>query len=80
MKTALETPIFQLPRIGKKYFKKFHKLGLDTIQDLLYHFPHRYDNFSNIIPIAKLELHKTATIQGKILDIKIAKLLKKEWF
>jgi len=77
MKIALESPIFQLPRIGKKYFKKFHKLGLDTIQDLLYHFPHRYDDFSNIVPIDKLGLHKTATIQGKILDIKNSQTFRK---
>jgi len=70
MNLNLETPIAQLPRIGKKYFKKFHKLGIDTIRDLIYHFPHRYDDFSSIVPIVKLELHKTATIQGKILDIK----------
>ncbi len=70
MKLNLETPLSQLPRIGKKYFKKFHRLGLNTVRDLLYHFPHRYDDFSNIIPINKLELHKTATIQGEILDIK----------
>ena len=70
MELNLESPIAQLPRIGKKYFKKFHKLGINTIRDLIYHFPHRYDDFSNIVPIVELELHKTATIQGKILDIK----------
>ena len=70
MSLILETPLSQLPRIGKKYYKQFHKLGLITVRDLLYYFPHRYDDFSNIVPIAKLELHKTATIQGEILDIK----------
>ncbi len=70
MALTLETPLSQLPRIGKKYYKQFHKLGLNIVRDLLYYFPHRYDDFSNIVPIAKLELHKTATIQGKILDIK----------
>lgn len=70
MPLVLETPLSQLPRIGKKYYKQFHKLGLNTVRDLLYYFPHRYDDFSNIVPIAKLKLNKTATIQGEILDIK----------
>jgi len=70
MALTLDTPIAQLPRIGKRYFRKFHKLGISTVRDLIYHFPRRYDDFSNIIPIAKLKLHKIATIQGKILEIK----------
>lgn len=76
----LETPIAQLPRVGKKYFKKFDKLGINTIRDLIYYFPHRYDDFSNIIPISKLELRKTATIQGKILDIKNTQTFRKKMF
>jgi len=77
MALNLETPLSYLPRIGKKYFKKFHKLGLNTVRDLLYYFPFRYDDFSNIIPISKLELHKIATIQGKILDIKNIRTFRK---
>ncbi len=69
MKISLNTPLSQLPHIGKKYYKKFHKLGLTTVRDLIYHFPHRYEDFSKIIPINKLELNQTATIQGKILTI-----------
>jgi len=77
MALNLETPLSYLPRIGKKYFKKFYKLGLDTVRDLIYYFPFRYDDFSNIIPISKLELHKIATIQGKILDIKNIRTFKR---
>ena len=70
IKLSLNTPIASLPRIGKKYLKQFHRLGLNTVRDLLYHFPHRYDDFSNIVSISKLELNKVATIQGRVLDIK----------
>jgi ATP-dependent DNA helicase RecG len=77
MALNLETPLSYLPRIGKKYFQKFHKLGLDTVRDLLYYFPFRYDDFSNIVPISNLELHKIATIQGKILDVKNIRTFRK---
>lgn len=76
-KLSLETPIYKLPRVGVKYYKKFNKLGIITVRDLLYYFPFRYDDFSNIIPISKLELHKIATIQGKILDIKNIRTFRK---
>ncbi len=69
MALELNTPISQIPRIGKKYYKKFHKLGINTVRDLIYHFPHRYDDFSNLVPIAQLKLEQEKTIQGKVLDI-----------
>ncbi|HUT96075.1 MAG TPA: ATP-dependent DNA helicase RecG [Candidatus Paceibacterota bacterium] len=69
IKYTLETPIAKLPRINEKYLKKFHKLGLNTVRDLIYHFPNRYDDFSRIITIDKLKLNEVATIQGEILKI-----------
>ncbi len=77
MALNLETPLSYLPRIGKKYFKKFHKLGLNIVRDLLYYFPFRYDDFSNIVSIARLELNKTATVQGKILGVKNTRTFRK---
>ena len=69
IKYTLDTPIGKLPRINERYLKKFHKLGLITVRDLLYHFPNRYDDFSKIIPIGNLKLNETATIQGEVLKI-----------
>ena len=69
VKYTLDTPIGKLPRIDERYLKKFHKLGLVTVRNLLYHFPNRYDDFSRIIPIADLKLNETATIQGEVLKI-----------
>ncbi len=69
IKYTLDTPINRLPRIHERYLKKFHKLGLVTVRDLLYHFPNRYDDFSKIIPIRDLKLNEIATIQGEIVSI-----------
>ncbi|MBU4284772.1 ATP-dependent DNA helicase RecG [Patescibacteria group bacterium] len=68
-KYSLDTPIAKLPRINERYLKKFHKLGLNTVRDLIYHFPNRYDDFSKIITMDKLKLNEVATIQGEILKI-----------
>lgn len=54
---------FRLVETQKKALKK---LGLITIQDLLFHFPSRYENISQIKPIANLEKGDAAIIYGKI--------------
>jgi len=65
----LFTPIQQVPKIGIKYQKKLNKLGIKTVRDLLFHFPHRYEDFSNIIPIKEIKEGETVCIQGKIIKI-----------
>jgi len=64
------TPIEKVPRIGPQYQKKLARLGIKTIGDLLYHFPHRYEDFSNLTPISQAKVGETVCVQGKILEIK----------
>lgn len=73
----LSTPIKNIPRISLAYQKRLAKLGIKTIQDLFYHFPHRYDDFSQIKPIGELEPNEVATVQGKIIAIKNIRTWKK---
>ena len=65
----LSTPIEQLSKIGPQYQKKLKKLKIKTVQDLIFHFPHRYENFSNITTIAEIKTGEINSIQGKILKI-----------
>ena len=76
-KILLDTPIEQISRIGPRYQKRLKKMGIKTIRDLLFHFPHRYDDFSKIIPISQIKLNKVVCIQGKILEIKNSRTGKK---
>jgi ATP-dependent DNA helicase RecG len=73
----LSTSVSQLPRVGPQYQKKLKNLGIKTVGDLLFHFPHRYEDFSNIVPIAQAEPGKTVCIQGEIADIKMFRTFKK---
>ncbi|MBI2048809.1 MAG: hypothetical protein HYT30_02675, partial [Parcubacteria group bacterium] len=50
--------------------KKLEKLGIRSVRDLLYHFPARYEDFSNIRPISQIEAGSSVTASGKILNIK----------
>ncbi|GAI23289.1 unnamed protein product, partial [marine sediment metagenome] len=66
----LSTSVEKLSRVGPQYQKKLKRLGIKTVGQLLFHFPHRYEDFSNMVPIAKAEVGKPLSIQGKILEIK----------
>jgi ATP-dependent DNA helicase RecG len=73
----LSTPIEEITRVGPQYQKKLKKLGIKTVSDLLFHFPHRYDDFSNVVPISEVKAGVVNSIQGKILEIENTKTWKK---
>lgn len=67
----LKTPIrSSTSRVFKMYAGRLERLGVFTIEDLLYHIPARYDDYSLISDISKLQVGETVTIKGKILEIK----------
>jgi ATP-dependent DNA helicase RecG len=66
----LNTELEKIPKIQPKYFKKLAKLNLITVEDLLRHFPSRYNDYSKIIPIEQLQAGEEVTIVGTIIDIK----------
>ncbi|MGI5826127.1 MAG: ATP-dependent DNA helicase RecG [Patescibacteria group bacterium] len=65
----LKDPIDKLPLVGPTFAKKLQKLNIETIEDLLNHYPFRYDDFSIISPIAQIQPGETVTIRGKIEKI-----------
>jgi ATP-dependent DNA helicase RecG len=68
---TLQTTIEKIPRVGPAYAKRLKKFGIKTVQDLLFYFPARYDDFSEIISIdqARQKLGEVACVQGEIIEI-----------
>ncbi|MBI5254444.1 ATP-dependent DNA helicase RecG [Candidatus Falkowbacteria bacterium] len=62
----LNTPIKQLTRVGKITAGRLAKLGLRTVEDLIFYFPFRYEDFRNIVKINDLQSESVVTIRGKI--------------
>lgn len=58
--------IHALTGVGKKMAERLEKLGIFTIQDLLFHLPARYEDRAQIWPIAQLKPGQYATTQGYI--------------
>src|SRR5688572_22897483 len=64
----LENPVTVVKGVGEALTSRLAMLGVETVQDLLYFFPRKYDDFSQIIPIEKLQPGKV-TLQAKLETI-----------
>lgn len=59
-------PVESLYRIGKARAEKYHKLGINTIYDLLYYIPRDYVDFRKYIPISDAESGEYCVLKLKI--------------
>jgi len=66
----LNVPITSLRMIGPVYSQRLKKLEVETVGDLLYHIPSRYEDFSLISKIALLQAGEKVTIVGVVKSIK----------
>ena len=73
----LSSNISAIPKIGPVYAKRLKKLGIKTAGDLLFYFPKRYIDFSEIKKIADLKINETACIKGTIEKIENQTTFKK---
>ena len=47
-------PITEIKGVGSSVAEKLHNLGIDTENDLIWNFPRKYEDYSEITPVAKL--------------------------
>ena len=69
----LNSSLSEVIRIMPVHKKALEKLGLKTVGDLLYYFPIRYGNTSQMKTISSLAKGDTSTIFGKISGLKTSK-------
>jgi ATP-dependent DNA helicase RecG len=67
MEKQLNTPVQYLKGIGPKRAKNLNKVGIQTIEDLLYYFPRRYEDRTKFSPISELKAGETQTIKAEVL-------------
>ncbi|MBV7298706.1 ATP-dependent DNA helicase RecG [Enterovibrio paralichthyis] len=61
-------PVTSLTGVGGKMAEKLEKLGLFTVQDLLFHLPYRYEDRTRIWPIMSLMPGQHATVEGEVVS------------
>lgn len=66
---TLENNLSQIKGIGQQFLTRLHKLKIKTVKDLLWHFPSRYEDFSEISEIDNLEVGQTATVFAQVESI-----------
>ncbi len=68
-RAALDSPVTTVSGIGPSNAEKFARLGVKTIRDLLFLLPRRYDDFSALKPINRLEYGDEVTVIGSVWEV-----------
>ena len=69
MVSTLFSPLQYLKGIGPQRAEQLQKIGLSTLEDVLFYFPRRYQDRSEILPISKIEPGTVATLCGTITSL-----------
>ncbi len=64
----LDTPVQFLPKVGERRAKQLEKLGIYRVYDLLTFFPRRYEDWSECVPLFKLEHDKEQSFIATIVN------------
>ncbi len=67
MKKSLTSSIQYLKGVGPSRAKTLNKLGICSVEDLLYYFPQRYEDRSQFLPISQLKVGEFQTIKARVL-------------
>ncbi len=66
---ALNASITVLPGVGPRHGQTLTRLGLHTLNDMLYFFPRRYDDYTQLKPINRLSYGEEVTVIGSITSL-----------
>jgi ATP-dependent DNA helicase RecG len=66
---ALNAPLTVLHGVGPRNASSLEKLGLYTLGDMLYYFPRRYDDYSQLKPIHRLTYGEQVTVLGMVQSV-----------
>ena len=61
-----EIPITKLSGIGEKRASLFHKLGINTVGDMITYYPRAYDNWADVTPIAELTPGERYVVRARV--------------
>ncbi len=59
-------PVTRLKGVGPKLAEKLKRLGLHTVQDVLFHLPLRYQDRTRVLPMGGLRPGMEAVVEGEI--------------
>jgi ATP-dependent DNA helicase RecG len=67
--SGLDAPVTRLPGVGPTTAQRLERLGVHTIRDLLYLLPSRYEDYSHLRTIDRLEYGEYVTVIGTVWSL-----------
>ena len=61
-----QVPVTVLKGVGAALAEKLAKVGLENLQDILFHLPTRYQDRTRITPIGELRPGQDAVVEGTV--------------
>ena len=62
----IEGPVTQLSGVGPQVSTKLERMHVHSVQDVLFHLPHRYEDRTSVTPIGALLPNMSAVVIGQI--------------
>lgn len=62
----LSQPVTALKGVGDKVAQRLEKIGVQQVQDLLFHLPLRYQDRTRLMPLGALRLQQEVLVEGTI--------------
>ena len=60
-------PVDSLKGVGPALAGKLEKIGVNTLQDVLFHLPFRYEDRTKITPIGAAAIGESVVLEGEII-------------
>ena len=70
--SGLQASVSTLARIQRPTVERLARIGVETVEDMLWHFPTRHVDFTDVKPIAELFVGQRATVVGTIKNSRVA--------
>ena len=61
-----ELPVTRLKGVGPRSAEKLERLGINSVQDILFHLPLRYEDRTRVVPVGALRAGDQAVIEGEV--------------
>ncbi len=79
---GLTAPVERVRNVGAKLSKLFNQLGVYTINDLLFYLPRRYDDYTKMLSIRRLQANQLVTVIGTVrhAEVRIGRTSRRDFF
>ncbi|MBD3427022.1 MAG: ATP-dependent DNA helicase RecG [Candidatus Omnitrophica bacterium] len=66
-KSPQHIPVRYIKGVGPKKSESFRKLGVETVLDLFYYLPRRYEDRSRVVPVKDAVIGESMAVAGRVL-------------